>query len=252
MLEKFMYNKVYNFFNKINLTCPLQFGFRQQYSTFHVLISLTEDIRESLYKGNFVCGIFVDLQKAFDTVEHDVSLAKLEHYGIHGIANEWFISYLFDRKQFVSINGHVSNKASIKYGVPQGSFRGPLLFLIYINDLDHAIKFCKVHHFADDTNLVHFSKSVSKLKTYFNIDMKNITNWLNANKISLNIKKTELVILKHKNKKLECPIKIKLSRKRLYPSKSVKYLGVRIDENLNWKDQTYDIVTKLNSRCAAL
>ena len=179
-------------------------------------------------------------------------LAKLEHYGIRGISNEWFKSYLFDRKQFVSINGHVSNKASVKYGVPQGSVLGPLLFLIYINDLNHAIKLCKVHPFADDTNLVHFSKSANKLNKYINTDMKNLTNWLNANKISLNIKKTELVIFKHMNKKLECPIKIKLSRKRLYPSKSVKYLGLKIDENLDWKVQTHDIATKLNRANALL
>ena len=95
----------------------------------------------------------------------------------------------------------------------------------------------KVHHFADDTNLVHFSKSVNKLSKYINIERKNLTNWLNANKISLNVKKSELVIFKHKNKKLECPIKIKLSRKRLYPSKSVKYLGAKTNENLNWKDK---------------
>ena len=192
------------------------------------------------------------MQKAFDTVEHDILLAKFEHYGKRGIANEWFKSYLFDRKQFVSINVYISNKASIKYGVPQGSVFRPLLFMIYINDLNHAVKFCKVHHFPDDTNLVHFNKPVQKLNKYINIDMKNLTNWLNANKISLNAKKTELVIFKHKNKKLQCPIKIKLSRKRLYPSKSVKYLGVKIDQNLNWKDQTNDIIANLNRANALL
>ena len=100
------------------------------------------------------------MQKAFDTVGHDILLAKLEHYGMRGMANNWFKSYLFNRKQFVSINGHISNQSSVKYGVPQGSVLDPLLFLIYIiyiNDLNFAIKFCKVHHFADDTNLLHFS-----------------------------------------------------------------------------------------------
>ena len=106
--------------------------------------------------------------------------------------------------------------------------------MIYINDVNDAMKFCKVHHFADDTSLVLFSKSANKLDKYIKIDMKNVTNWLNANKISLHFKKTELVIFKHKNEKLECQIKLRLSRKRLYPSsKSVKYLGVKIDENLN-------------------
>ena len=162
------------------------------------------------------------------------------------MTNNWFKSYLFNRKQFVSINGHTSHQTSVKYVVPQGSVIGPLLFLIYINDRNLAITFCKVHHFADDTNLLHFSKPVNKLNKYINLDMKNLTDWLNANKISLNVKKTELVIFKHKKKKLECPIKIKLSRKRLYPSNSIRYLGVKTDENLNWKDHIHDIATSLN------
>ena len=124
------------------------------------------------------------MQKAFDTVEHDILLAKLEHYDILGIANEWFKSYLLDRKQFVSINGHLSNKVSVKYDLPQGSVLGPLLFLIHINDLNHAIRFCKVNHFVDDTTLVHFTNSVNKLNKYINIDIKNLTK---TNLISISI-----------------------------------------------------------------
>ena len=187
ILEKLMYNRVYKLFTKNNFIYPRQFGFRQQHSTLNVLISLTEDIRKNLYKRSIGCCTFADLQKAFDTVEHDVLLVKLGHFDIRGIANEWCKSYLVDRKQSVLVNGHVSNKASVKYGVPQGSILGPLLFLIHINDLNHALKFCKVHNFADDTNLVYFSRSAKKLNKYINIDMKNLTNWLNANKISLNI-----------------------------------------------------------------
>ena len=100
-----------------------------------------KDIRKNIDKGSIGCGIFLDLQKAFDIVKHDILLAKLEHYGICGMANNWFKSYLFNRKQFVSINGHISNQTSVKYGVPQGSVLGPLLFLIYINDLNLPIKF---------------------------------------------------------------------------------------------------------------
>ena len=152
------------------------------------------------------------------------------------MASNWFKSYLCNRKQFVSVNGYISNQTSV----------------IYINDLNHAIKFCKVHHFTDDTNLLHFSKSVNKLNKYINLDMKNLTDRLNANKISLNVEKTELVIFKHKKKKLECPIRIKLSRKRLYPSYSIKYLGVKIDENLNWKNHIHLIARKLNRANALL
>ena len=194
ILEKLMYTRIVKFFNNNNLFYLFQFGFRQNCSTMHALISLTETIRKYLDEGKFACGIFVDLQKAFDMVEHDILLTKLEHYGVRGLANDWFKSYLSDRKQFVSINGHDSNLASVLYDVPQGSVLGPLLFLIYINDLNQAIKFCKVHHIADDTNLLHFSKSITKLNKYVNLDMKNFTDWLNANKISLNVRKTELII----------------------------------------------------------
>ena len=196
--------------------------------------------------------MFVDLQKAFNTVEHDILLSKLEHYGIRGLANNWFKSYLSNRKQYVSINGYDSNLADVKFGVPQGSVLGPLLFLIYINDLNQALRFCKVHHFADDTNLIHFSKSVYRLNKYVSLDLKNLTCWLNVNRIPFNVKKTELVIFKHQRKKLDSPIKIKLNCKRLYPSKSVKYLGIKIDENLNWKQHIHDIAVKLNRANALL
>ena len=252
MLEKLMYSRIFKFLNDNNSIYPLQFGFRQKFSTAHALISLTEDIRKNLDEGNIGCGIFVDLQKAFDTMEHDILLAKLEHCGIRGLANEWFRSYLSNGKQYVSINGHESSLASVLYGVPQGSVLGPLLFLTYISDLSQAIKFCKVHHLADETNLLDFNKSVAKLNKLVNLDVKNLTVWLNANKISLNVDKTELVIFKHQRKKRDTEIKIKLNRKRLYPSQSVRYLGIKIDQNLNWKDHINDIAVKINRANALL
>ena len=200
----------------------------KKYSTVCALISLTESIRKNLDEGNIGCGIFVDLQKAFDTVEHDILLSKLEHYSVCGLANDWFQSHLTSRKQYVSINGYDSNLADVKFGVPQGSVLGPLLFLIYINDLNQALKFCKVHHFADHTNLIHFSKSVNRLNKHVNLDVKILTYWLNANKISLNVKKTELVIFKHQRKKLDSPIKTKLSRKRLYPLNRLNILASKL------------------------
>ena len=197
ILERLMYNRTYKIFSDNNLIYSLQFDFRQKYSTVHALISLTENIKKDLDERNIGCGIFADFQKAFDTVEHDILLSKLEHYGIRGLANEWFKSFLSNRKQYVSINGYDSNLADVKFGGSQVSVLGPLLFLIFINDLNQALKFCKVHHFADDTNLIHFNKSVYRLNRYVNLDLKNLTYWLNANRISLNVKKTELVIFKH-------------------------------------------------------
>ena len=106
------------------------------------------------------CGIFVDLRKAFDTVERGILLWKLEHYCIRGLANERFKSYLPNKTKYVSINGYDYNAADVKFSVPQGSVLGLMLFLVYIKDLNQALKFCKIHLFADDTNLIHFIKSV--------------------------------------------------------------------------------------------
>ena len=132
-----MYSRLYiAFINIFNCLCELQFGFRANHSTSHALVSITEKIREALDTGHFACGIFIDLQKAFDTVDHDILVSKLEYYGVRGIAKNWFSSYLQNRKQFVTINGYKSSLSAINFGVPQGSVLGPLLFLIYINDLN--------------------------------------------------------------------------------------------------------------------
>ena len=130
---------MYNFFSDNNLIYLLQFGFRQKYSTVHALISLTENIRKNLDKGNISCGIFVNLQKAFDTAEHDILLSKLEHYVICGLANEWFKSYLSNKKQYVSINGYDSNLAEVKFDVLQGSWSAVVSSL----DLNQALKLTK-------------------------------------------------------------------------------------------------------------
>ena len=234
ILEKLMYKRVYNFLTENNIIYDLQFGFRQKFSASHALINLTENIRQALDEGYIGCGIFVGLPKAFETVDHEILLSKLDYYGIRGISNNWVKSYLSNRKQFVSINGYDSGLAQINCGVPQGSVLGPLLFLLYINDLNQAIKFCKVHHFADDTNLLYLAKSIKKLNKLVKYDLKNLLCWLSANKISLNVKKTELVVFKSKRKQFDGDIKLKLIRKRLFPTDSVKYLGVKIDGNLSW------------------
>ena len=186
----------------------------------------------ALDNGNFACSIFVDLQKAFDAVDHAILLRKLCHYGIRGLTNKRFESYLPNRKQFVSISGLASAASSIICSVPQWSVLEPLLLLLYINDLHVAIKHCKVHHFADEKNLLIINKSLKRLSKLLNIDLKTLTNWLEVNKISLNVSKTERIILKPKRKRLDFNMKTKLNGKRLYPTDSVKYLGVKIDSKL--------------------
>ena len=120
-----MHERVYDYLEKQNLIYLNQFGFRLKHSTIHALINMTEIIRQSIDKNKFVAGIFIDLQKAFDTVDHEILLQKLDYYGIRGVTNNWFRSYLSDRKQFVSVNNTESELATMNYGVPQGSVLGP-------------------------------------------------------------------------------------------------------------------------------
>ena len=203
ILEKLIYKRLYTFFNNNNIIYNLQFDFRQHHSTSHALINITENVRKGLDEENIGCGVFVNLQKAFDTVDHQILLAKLNHYGIRGVSNDWFKSYLSNCNQYVSINGYDSGLAAVDCGVPQGSVLGPLLFLLYISDLNRAIKFCKVHHFADDTNLLCLSNSIKILDKLVNTDLKQLINWLNANKVAVIVKKTEMVVFKSKQKKFE-------------------------------------------------
>ena len=164
ILEKLMFNRMYEFLEKYKCIYKLQFGFRKKHSTNHALIEITENIRKALDNNKFACGIFIDLQKAFDTVNHSILTNKLNHYGIRGIANNWFKSYLKNRSQYVSIQGSDSDLSSVKHGVPQGSVLGPLLFLIYINDLHKAIRNSSVYHFADDTNLLNINTSPQRMQ----------------------------------------------------------------------------------------
>ena len=154
-------------------------------------------------------------------------------------------SYLSNRQQFVSINGFKSRNQGMKYGVQQRSVLGPLLFLVYINDLHKAVKYSTVHHFADDTNLLVTNKNLEIVQKRLNHDLKRLSNWLRANKISLNASKTELIIFRDPRKKIQHEIKIKINGKKLIPCKSVKYLGIYIDCHLTWKTHQAEISSRL-------
>ena len=159
-------------------------------------------------------------------------------------ANDWFNSYLSNRSQFVSIYGFKSKTKKISIGVPQGSVLGPLLFLIYINDLNVAINYAIVHHFADDTNLLITGKSLKSKKKRTNIDLKLLCNWLKANKISLNSSKTEAILFRHPNKNIDYDLKLKIDGKRIFLTNSVKYLGIHLDQHLNWKHHIHELSMK--------
>ena len=181
IFEKLMYKRLYSFLEVHNILYSLQFGFQENHSIDHALVSLTESVKNTLDNKRLGCGIFIDLQRAFDTVNHKILLSKLEHYGICGCALEWFRSYLSDRKQYVSVNGKSSSLLTVSCGVPQGSVLGPLLFLVYINDLPNASKKLTFYLFADDTNIYYESKDLSNLIKIVNRELRLVKKCLDAN-----------------------------------------------------------------------
>ena len=159
-----MYNRMEKYLEDNKIIYNLQFGFRKKYSTEHALLSITEQIKTNFHQKKYSCGVFVDFEKAFDTVNHKILLSKVEHYGIKGASLKWLNSYLSNRSQQVSLNGTISETKPVTCGVPQGSILGPLLFLIYINDMNKAIQNSLVYHFADNPNLLFSHKNQLSLE----------------------------------------------------------------------------------------
>ena len=161
-------------------------------------MTLMDKLITALENGAHVIGIFLDFSKAFDTVDHEILLKKMYHYGIRGTAYKWFQSYLSNRKQYVTYNGICSSTKDVKCGVPQGSILGPMLFLMYINDLCSICKYTTPILFADDTNLFSSGKDLKVIENHVNDELSNISEWLKVNKLSLNINKTHYMIFSKK------------------------------------------------------
>ena len=181
------------------------------------ILDLCTKLVENIEGKRFSCCIFLDFSKAFDTVNHGILLDKLEHYGIRGIAHSWFKSYLTERKQTVSVNGELANNLSINCGVPQGSVLGPLLFLLYINDIFVCSQKLDFHLFADDTSLLFSHKNLQTLEKTVNSELANISDWLLANKLSVNVSKSNFLIINPHQKRPDKPIVLQIDDEKLVP-----------------------------------
>ena len=202
-------------------------------------------------------GFLFDLKKAFDTVNREILLKKLEKYGVIGSENAWFASYLCNRRQFCRVNGVSSGLDDINCGVPQGSCLGPLLFMIYINDLPFSLQSCQVTMYADDTTLSHSSKNITDLNENLNRDLCNLKQWLQGNKLSLNLIKTQSMVVgsrpnlkKISDKKVQPPTFVidllVIDCYKLRSLKKAKYLGVQLDQNLVWDEHARYVCTKVS------
>ena len=181
ILEKLYNNRLLSLMNVNNVLFSGQFGFRENHSTALALTEMVEVITDAMDRGNYSIGVFVDLKKAFDTIDHKILIRKLAYYGIRGVASEWLCSYLTNRKQYVNYNNMNSDFLNIRCGVPQGSILGPTLFLLYVNDLGNVSNVLKTILFADDTNIFYSSDSIRELQSTVNEELKKLHLWFKVN-----------------------------------------------------------------------
>ena len=244
VFEKIMYNRLSDFITKLELLYEFQFGFRKKHSTYLAHLILLDKLTNSLDNGEKVIGIYLDFSKAFDTVNHDILLQKLYHYGIRGNAYEWFKSYLTGRVQYVTYNRVQSSPKLITCGVPQGSILGLLLFLIYINDLPNVCDNTMPFLFADDTNLFISGENSQKLYEAANNDLNAIAEWLKVNRLSLNVKKTHYMVFSN-TKITSANNELKIEGETISEVTKTKFLGVIIDNRLNWQHHINYISSKV-------
>ena len=252
ILERIVYNRLFHFLIKHSILHLSQYGFQRNKSTELAILELQDRLVEILRNKECCAGIFMDLSKAFDTLDHQILLKKLSHYGVRGIALDWFQNYLTDRNQYVYINGTSSELLPISCGVPQGSILGPLLFLIYINDLPLASKSNATILFADDTNAIYTSQTYDDLNRIVCSDLTVLSDWFKCNKLALNESKTKLIIFHTIYNKPPDGFVITLNGVVLERVSITKFLGVFIHENLSWKAQIQYVCNKILKSTALL
>ena len=230
-----MFNRLADFLEKRHLIYNKQFGFRSHHSTDHAVFSIIDQVQKAIEDRDYPCGIFLDFSKAFDTVNHNILLSKLEFYGIRGVVKDLFTSYLRNRMQMMSLVSVNSDIQTVCCGVPQGSVLGPLLFLIYINDFHNCSELLDFHLFADDASLFFKHKDINILESEINSELANVHIWLSATKLSLNIEKSNFVIFHPVQKKIPQKVILFINNQSLTEENCIRYLGVYIDSNISWK-----------------
>ena len=204
ILEKVMYKRFMDFLYKFQIINHHQYGFRKNHSTFMAILELVNGIYHGFENNMLTVGVFLDLKKAFDTVNHDILIDKMSFYGFRGNALSWIKSYLGERSQYVEINNVQSSPKTIKCGVPQGSVLGPLLFLVFINDIFNTSNCLSFILFADDTNIFYSDKNINSLINTLNHELVKVASWLRANKLTLHPDKTKFILFHPGRKKNIC------------------------------------------------
>uniref|UniRef100_A0A1B6MTI7 Reverse transcriptase domain-containing protein n=1 Tax=Graphocephala atropunctata TaxID=36148 RepID=A0A1B6MTI7_9HEMI len=260
--EKIVHSQLMGFLEKHNLLDDIQHGFRKGRSS--VAVEFLESIIESVDKGELSLGVFMDLAKVFDSVEHSIMIEKLKWLGIHKNCLNWFRSYLTNRFQYVEIqHTYPDNRIKkvpselqpITYGVPQGSILGPLLFLCYLKDMAFCLTNIPQKNlclYADDANLKISSKTINEIEMISSVELSSISNFLNVHNLKLNVKKTNYLTFKTQQNQNNTNPTIKVDNQLITRKLNTKFLGLIIDENLSWNQHIEQLLLKLNSGIYAL
>lgn len=254
LFERLIYNQFYSYLVNQKLLNPRQSGFRTLHSTVTALLDLNNDWCFNIDRGMINGVILIDLKKAFDTVDHELVLKKLRCFGVLPESLEWFKSYLSSRTQQCYVNGVISEQKPITCGVPQGSILGPLLFLIYINDLTTCTEYGTTRMYADDTNLTYSACSVDELQRQMGKDLEKLSTWLAVNKLTLNILKTEYMLIGSRQRisTLNEVLNLSVNGVTLQQVKNAKCLGVTIDEFLTWETHLTNVIRKVSAGIGVL
>ena len=249
LLEKIMYARTYSFLQTTRQLYESQYGFRKGHSCEYAISELTSAILKNKEANRFTISLFLDLSKAFDSLKHDTLLKKMELYGVRGVALNWYTSYLSSRQLRAkcttgSGNSEVSQKYPVTYGTLQGSYLGPLLFLLFCNDLRLHLTYLSCIQFTDDTTLYTSGKKIRLLECEINHDLETISDWFKANKLTLNIDKTVCMIFPP-NKTTVSNIHIKILDQVIPTCTQTKFLGLWLDSNLSWDKHLSVICSKM-------
>ena len=242
--EKIMHKRLISFLEKNSSLHELQYGFREGRSCEHALLTAQNSLLSSLNNNTISLLLLIDFSKAFDMVDHDILLHKLCHYGIRGKTFDWLKSYLNNRKQYVSISNKKSSLQHVKYGVPQGSILGPLLFIIYINDIPEIDKFAKFILYADDANIIITGKNMAEIEERIASLSFNLVRWVNSNGLMLNLKKTHYMVFS-RQKSLQDPV-LKINNFQIKRVQEARFLGVIIDDKLTWSAHIKTMKSKMS------
>lgn len=246
LMEKLMHSRLNKFLENHDILTKFQYGFRKNVSTEFAILDLTHYIISNIESKLHTIGIFIDLKKAFDSLDHNILLAKLDNYGIRGIAFQWFKSYLADRFHFVAIDECSSDLLPMESGVPQGSILGPLLFNIFLNDLVNCSNISKFILYADDTTILLNDPNIEHLMSTANAEMCKIYNWLSCNKLKMNFKKTCFILFGPKIITNLLNANLVIHNTTIDRVDHTKFLGVIISSTLSWHDHIAYIKQKIS------